>query len=381
MRTSRRGFTLVELLVAIAIIGILVALLMPAVQAARESARRTECLNNLKQLALATNNHENHYRIMPNYFGWTPKVNQGARGGWFVPLLPYVEQNGVYETIIGTGGDFGRNTNRTVITPASPNYQPGYWKNNGGYWMPTSTTTTSTSTQHVGHDFQEVSTTNTSVWVGPPNTWVPAVGTPPVYDTQHEYKGVDAASDVAFRVLRCYSDPGNVPPMSKVNWRYNQPWSLTNYQANFHAWTKPGGAFEPVLFSELTDGMSNTILFAEGMRYCDLTYRFSFWSDYKFRHSHNFGVDWNKLPNTWMFQSKARQTTCNNWRVQGNHAGSLAVALADGSTRTISSSISRRETSDPDRPQIGVNAVMGTDDQVWDHLLLPADGAATDQHY
>ena len=91
-RSNRFGFTLVELLVVIAIIGILVGLLLPAVQAAREAARRTQCINNVKNLALATVNFETNKKQYPAYqspfgvSGSTYKV-----GTWVVALLPYIE--------------------------------------------------------------------------------------------------------------------------------------------------------------------------------------------------------------------------------------------------------------------------------------------------
>jgi prepilin-type N-terminal cleavage/methylation domain-containing protein len=88
----RRGFTLIELLVVIAIIGVLIALLLPAVQAAREAARRTQCKNNLKQIALALANYENTYGAYP--IGARPQAGIGP--SWWVSLLPYLEQQGLY---------------------------------------------------------------------------------------------------------------------------------------------------------------------------------------------------------------------------------------------------------------------------------------------
>jgi prepilin-type N-terminal cleavage/methylation domain-containing protein/prepilin-type processing-associated H-X9-DG protein len=99
----RRGFTLVELLVVIAIIGILVALLLPAVQAAREAARRVQCMNNLKQLGLAAHNHHSAKQVFPTgYLGPVP-ASQNIGGdqvvGVLAFLLPYCEQQAVYDGI------------------------------------------------------------------------------------------------------------------------------------------------------------------------------------------------------------------------------------------------------------------------------------------
>jgi prepilin-type N-terminal cleavage/methylation domain-containing protein/prepilin-type processing-associated H-X9-DG protein len=109
MKTQHRNaFTLVELLVVIAIIGILVALLLPAVQAAREAARRMQCVNNLTQLALATQNYEMAYRVYPpgtiNETG--PIVNEakGYHHNWMSQLLPYMEEQVTYAHIDFTVG-------------------------------------------------------------------------------------------------------------------------------------------------------------------------------------------------------------------------------------------------------------------------------------
>ncbi len=111
MKRFRNGFTLVELLVVIAIIGILVALLLPAVQQARESARRMQCVNQLKQLGLSSLNYESTHRAFPSSgwgWRWQPDPNLGIGeaqpGGWAYSLLPFLEESALFEKGRGMSG-------------------------------------------------------------------------------------------------------------------------------------------------------------------------------------------------------------------------------------------------------------------------------------
>ena len=117
IKQSSRGFTLVELLVVIAIIGILVALLLPAIQAAREAARRMQCSNNLKQIGLGLLNFQDTKTYFPlggeagftrdrdNHYveGGAPNGGIGGynnvHGSWMVSILPYIEERGIYDQI------------------------------------------------------------------------------------------------------------------------------------------------------------------------------------------------------------------------------------------------------------------------------------------
>jgi len=139
MNKNSRGFTLVELLVVIAIIGVLVGLLLPAVQAAREAARRSQCVNNLKQMGLAAANYESANGAFPpgrlrpdwsingneraltytNYTGATGAANQDS--GYYsvhIWLLPYMEQSNVYDLI-----DFSIPQVKRMENPTNPHFQ------------------------------------------------------------------------------------------------------------------------------------------------------------------------------------------------------------------------------------------------------------------
>jgi prepilin-type N-terminal cleavage/methylation domain-containing protein len=159
-RTSRTdGFTLIELLVVITIIGVMVALLLPAVQAAREAARRIQCTNNLKQIVLATSGYMDVWSTLPRG-GFLQQVSAGSglydssgnpylSGGLFLGLLPYMEQRPVYDamnfqvnvftainaTVSATGiatlwcpSDFGTSDPQTL--PDGDFYDPGQFTMN-----------------------------------------------------------------------------------------------------------------------------------------------------------------------------------------------------------------------------------------------------------
>jgi len=124
-KLGRRAFTLVELLVVIAIIAMLVTLLLPAVQAAREAARRTQCLNNMRNMSLAWLNHESALGFLPSSgWGWRWQgdpdrgFGKSQPGGWAYDILPYMEEAAIRD--LGKGLEDSRKGQQMLVAVSTP---------------------------------------------------------------------------------------------------------------------------------------------------------------------------------------------------------------------------------------------------------------------
>ena len=137
----RRGFTLIELLVVIAIIAVLISLLLPAVQSAREAARRAQCVNNLKQIGLASHNYLDRNQVFPPGATSGPGNNRWADGagfGWRAMILPDVEQNSAFNNLNFSrnfwGGGGASAINATIFYTAFSSFLcPSDGTNNSGF--------------------------------------------------------------------------------------------------------------------------------------------------------------------------------------------------------------------------------------------------------
>lgn len=255
--TRRRGVTLLEVLVVLAISGILITLSIVVIQRAQEAANRVECLNNLQQLALQTHQYHNDKRKLPPY---ASGMQGEIFGGWYVHLLPYAGYYDLYQRI-QQQSDFTSPNGVRIISPANA-----------------------------------------------------------------------IAGAATFPGLLCWSDPSPGSTIGK-----------TNYLANWYAFGDGAlGAYAPSMpLVSITDGLSNTVLFAEAYMYCDQLQRVALVSV----HHHNFGItqhnkpsdDPANAPNDYtMFQHRPEK--CDNQRTQTPH-DYMHVALADGSVRSISPNI------------------------------------------
>lgn len=168
----RRAFTLIELLVVIAIIAILIALLLPGVQQAREAARRTQCMNNIKQVMLAFHNYHDAHGGFPNRQAVTGTSPSNGHG-WGLKLLPYLEQTALYNSWNWSKSFFDPENQavttipvRSYLCPAAPG---------GPRVMPVSANTTQTSTGVAGDYvvFHQIVTTGTGAICKSCNTAAP----------------------------------------------------------------------------------------------------------------------------------------------------------------------------------------------------------------
>jgi len=350
-----RGFTLIELLVVIAIIAVLIALLLPAVQSAREAARRAQCTNNLKQLALATANYESANLSFPMAFFWqfcvpgVPCAGTGAAvdigngGGPMGVLLPYYEQAPAYNSWNQSVSAF-TDTNSTIdgvgvstlwcpsdgsIQGYRATYAPGEiynllphpmcysnYRGNWGYW----------------------SGTPTGTWPG---------GTA---DTAHRLAAIQQFNGVF--VTNGYGSAGGAALPSRA--------SVVR---------------SPVKIASITDGTSNTAIFSE------IAHGLLAKSDYS---PHGSFEDWN----WWTSGNLGDTTYAHYWPVNPQkkaanstsidqagafvngassfHPGGINVAMVDGSVRFVKDSISSWLFD----PSTGMPQGVSRDQSVW--VLGPA---------
>ncbi len=320
---ARRGFTLVELLVVIAIIGVLVALLLPAVQAARESARRAQCANNLKQVGIALHNCENTHKKMPQAAGFFPMKDRLKRSDppmaselsttppanlstvqYF--LLPFMEQEALYmqsrgHTMNGFYLKTGPNSPYQGTAPPST------------YICPSDTSTTPDSIVRLDGD---------AAWGG--GTYV-----------------------------------ANIQSLN--HWWTKTP-TVTRNQLKDGTYSQPRPFTHPKL-SHITDGASNTIAFAERYAVCKTEdYGRTHWlgtipsrydsvfawnRSYAARDTDDHGVNFDTP------QIAPAKEDCEPEYVQTPHPGAMNVVLMDGSVQSIAGDI---------------------DIPTWKMMILPRDG-------
>jgi prepilin-type N-terminal cleavage/methylation domain-containing protein/prepilin-type processing-associated H-X9-DG protein len=357
VRISRRsGFTLIELLVVIAIIGVLIGLLLPAVQKVREAANRASCQNNMHQIALASHNYQSAFKVFPPGINVSP--NAGT-GGYTLPqpwagpytgvlayLLPYMEQDNVYQALPGNSG-------ANVLTTNTPIGSLWDLKTVAGAW----------AYSYPPFDYQ---VGVNAPWGSPNGTGYPKPAAEAViksYLCPSDNAGPSANTlDYGpFDALGVYASPGG----TLTNWGlyvdyvgdvpgFGRELGRSDYIGVSGGYTKVDPTDTPTLgwakyvgiyypgshtkIADIKDGTSNTFAFGEylgglkidGTRYGEMTWM----------GAGCWGAAWGLAP------VYGGNTGPNNdygwWQFQSQHPGLVNFAFADGSVRPVFKTADRR---------------------------------------
>jgi len=328
VKGQSRGFTLVELLVVIAIIGILVALLLPAIQAAREAARRTSCVNNLKNLGLAVLNHHDIKKHFPVSNG-TPYPDEAPPNsqtgvGWILNSLPQLEEQSLFDQF-KAGGAFEPRFREIAVGKGLPNTGLASAKN--GISCPALMQTQIAVLQCPSDSSEKRVRDDQSEWRNPP-TLVAVTN----------YKGV--ADDTFLGQTFGGSVGNNGPGIKYISGPYTEPAPIYAGPNDCHNNLRCRGIFfrqswqRPVKISSITDGTSHTFMIGEDL------------PDYNNHSTAYYGNgDWcscNLPLNNLLNVSPANLNLEHWWDQQSfrsRHPGGAQFCMADGSVRFVAENI------------------------------------------